>query len=285
MRTLKLKDGGRLDFHDDGSGPAIVCLHGWSLGKEAFERQRGVLRHSHRFVAPDLRGHGASSPFCAGDSIAVLADDVAQLLVARDISDAVLVGWSMGALVAWQVALGGEGRRVAGIVTIDMVPKVLNRDGWTHGLRAGASFYDPDLDLERMRSDWTTFAKAYVPKVFARKDMGERDELIEWMTARVANNDVSSMMRLWRSLIAADFVSEVRALDLPTMITYGSQSQVYDEEAALWMEKNMPNACLVALRESGHAPHLEEPDKFNEALVAFTKEVADGVESSRALSC
>lgn len=271
MGTLELNDGDRLEYDDQGDGQAIVFLHGWSLGNEAFGPQRRGLS-GYRFVAPNLRGHGNSSPFRNGDGIDTLASDTAELLVALDIDNAVLVGWSMGALVAWQVALGDECRRVAGIVTIDMVPRVLNGDGWTHGLRAGANIYDVERDLERMRHDWDGFRDAYVPKVFARGD-ADRSDLIEKMKALIAGNDVESMRELWRVLVSADYVDDVQRLDVRTMITYGTQSQVYDEGAAIWMEQNIPNATRVPFRESGHAPHLEESEKWNNALSAFLDEL------------
>ncbi len=275
MAKLQLRDGGRLEYDEQGDGQAIVFLHGWSLGNEAFGPQRRALS-GYRYVAPNLRGHGNSSPFRDGNDIDTLAGDTAELLVALDLDDVVVVGWSMGALVAWQLALGAEGRRVAGIVTIDMVPRVLNGDGWTHGLRAGANIYDVDRDLERMEADWDAFREAYVPKVFAPGDSAKRRALIEAMAAMIAGNDVDSMRALWRVLVGADYVDAVQALDVPTMITYGTQSQVYDEDAAIWMERHIPNSQRVPFRESGHAPHLEEAEKWNETLLAFVNRLGFG---------
>ncbi len=278
MARLQLSDGGRLEYDEQGDGQAIVFLHGWSLGNEAFGPQRRALS-DYRYVAPNLRGHGNSSPFRDGDGIDTLAADTAELLVALDLDDVVVVGWSMGALVAWQLALGHEGRRVAGIVTIDMVPRVLNGDGWTHGLRAGANIYDVDRDLERMEADWDAFREAYVPKAFAPRDSAARRKLIEKMTALIAGNDVNSMRALWRVLVSADYVDAVQALDVPTMITYGMESQVYDEDAAIWMEQHIPNSKRVPFRESGHAPHLEEAEKWNESLMAFVNGLGSGAAS------
>ena len=80
-----------------------------------------------------------------------------------DLDAVTLVGWSMGALVAWEFMRGPESGRVAGIVTIDMVPKVLNDADWQHGLRAGTHLYDVDIDLTRMRDDWPAFTRAQSP--------------------------------------------------------------------------------------------------------------------------
>lgn len=273
VSALQLDDGGLLEYDNEGSGQAIVFLHGWSLGNEAFSPQRRDFARTHRVVLPCLRGHGDSSPFEEPHDIETLASDVSQLLVELDLSDAILVGWSMGALVAWQVALGAERSRLAGIVTIDMVPRVLNGNGWLHGLRAGAHLYEADIDLRRMQTNWREFTQAYVPKVFAGGKSEERRGLIEKMITLIADNDVGSMTRLWQAIINADLVEQVQTLDLPSMITYGQLSQVYDEPAAIWQEQHIPNSRRVAFAESGHAPHLEEPRLFNQALREFTEEL------------
>ena len=269
MAALELSDGGLLEFDDEGQGLPIVFLHGWSLGKGAFSIQRRELSKRFRIIVPDMRGHGQSPPFGDADGIETLARDLEELLTFLDITDAILVGWSMGALVAWEMVQGPQRGRVRGIATIDMVPRVLNGDGWQHGLRAGTHLYDVDIDLMRMRDDWPAFTRSYVPKVFAHGKADERRDLIGRMVDLVRDNDVDSMTNLWGALVAADFVDQVQSIDVPTLITYGELSQVYTVAAAKWMDTHIPNSRRVAFADSGHAPHLEEPERFNQVLAEF----------------
>jgi pimeloyl-ACP methyl ester carboxylesterase len=270
---LQLNGGGTLEFDDQGSGPAMVFLHGWSLGKEAFAKQRRELSDRYRVVIPDMRGHGNSKQFADGEGIDTLASDLERLLAELDLRDVILVGWSMGALVAWQTVSGPQRGRIRGIVTIDMVPRVLNGDGWNHGLRAGTHLYDVDIDLSKMRDDWRAFTRAYVPMVFASGKAIERRELIDQMLELVADNDLESMTNLWHALVHADFVETVQKLDVPTLITYGALSQIYAEDAAIWMDEHMPKSRRVCFAESGHAPHLEEAQQFNKVLAGFADEL------------
>ena len=269
MAALELDKGGILEFDDSGTGPAIVFLHGWSLGKVAFSIQSRELSDRSRVIVPNMRGHGNSAAFGPDDGIDTLASDLAALLVELDTTDAIIVGWSMGALVAWELVKGPQRGRVKGIVTIDMVPKVLNSGSWSHGLRAGTHLYDVDIDLNRMRDDWAAFSRAYVPKVFRQDESADRSELIDKMIGFVSDNDVESMANLWTKLVEADYVEAVQQLDIPTLITYGRRSQIYTEAAAEWMDENIPNSSRVAFDDSGHAPHLEEPQKFTDALANF----------------
>jgi len=277
VAALRLSGGGQLEFDDAGSGPAIVFLHGWSLGKEAFGIQRRALSERFRIVVPNMRGHGRSTGFGSGDGIGTLAGDLEQLLAELGLTDVILVGWSMGALVAWELAKGPQRGRVRGIVTIDMVPRVLNGDGWQYGLHAGTHLYDVDIDLTRMRDDWEAFTRAYMPMVFAAGRTDERDELIRTMLAFVRDNDVESMTHLWETLVHADYIDVVQRLDVPTLITHGRLSQIYPEEAAIWMDEHIPFSRRIGFADSGHAPHLEEPQLFNSKLAAF----ADGLEKTR----
>jgi len=270
---LQLNGGGTLEFDDQGSGPAIVFLHGWSLGKEAFAKQRRELSERYRVVIPDMRGHGNSKQFEERDGIDTLAGDIEQLLVELDLAEVTLVGWSMGALVAWQTVVGPQRGRIRGIVTIDMVPRVLNGDGWQHGLRAGTHLYDVDIDLSKMREDWRAFTRTYVPMVFASGKASDRRELINEMLELVRDNDLESMTNLWHALVHADYVDTVQKLEVPTLITYGALSQIYTEEAAAWMDEHIPRSRRLRFAESGHAPHLEEPQRFNQALADFAGEL------------
>jgi pimeloyl-ACP methyl ester carboxylesterase len=273
VAILQLNGGGTLEFDDQGNGPVMVFLHGWSLGREAFGKQRRELSDRYRLVIPDMRGHGNSTKFVSGDGITTLAGDLEQLLVELDLRSVILVGWSMGALVAWQTVTGPQRGRIRGIVTIDMVPRVLNGDGWRHGLRAGTHLYDVDIDLSKMREDWRSFTRAYVPMVFASGMAIERRELIDQMLELVRDNDLESMTNLWHALVHADFVETVQQLDVPTLITYGALSQIYTEDAAIWMDQHIPRSRRVCFADSGHAPHLEEPQRFNQTLAGFADEL------------
>jgi pimeloyl-[acyl-carrier protein] methyl ester esterase len=69
----------------------------------------------------------------------------------------------------------------------------------------------------------------------------------------------------------------VQQLDVATLITYGKLSQIYTEDAAEWMDRHIPNSQRIGFAESGHAPHLEEAQLFNESLAGFV----DGLQRDR----
>ena len=68
---------------------------------------------------------------------------------------------------------------------------------------------------------------------------------------------------------------EVRALAVPSLIVHGALSHLYSDEASEWMERNIPNSRRVVFTNSGHAPHLEEPDRFNEEIRIFAADISN----------
>ena len=91
-----------LSVEDEGSGPAVVFIHGWSCSGRFFQRQLPYFARSHRVVIPDLRGHGRSEKTLSGHTLPQYAEDLRELFGSLSLERPVLVGWSMGAEVAWE---------------------------------------------------------------------------------------------------------------------------------------------------------------------------------------
>ncbi len=104
MQTLK-REGVSLCFTEAGGGmPPLLFVHGWTCDHTFFSPQVEHFRHSHRVVAPDLRGHGASDKPEQDYTMAVLADDVAWLCRQLSLDKPVVIGHAMGGLVAIDLA-------------------------------------------------------------------------------------------------------------------------------------------------------------------------------------
>src|SRR4051795_10231134 len=86
-----------LSYEDHGSGPTVVLVHGWPVDSRSWEPQlHPLLTAGYRVITYDRRGFGRSSRPTRGYDFDTLSDDLAQLLDALDVRDAVLVGFSLG---------------------------------------------------------------------------------------------------------------------------------------------------------------------------------------------
>src|SRR5881392_1332566 len=126
--TVGEENGANIDIYykDWGKGQPIVFSHGWPLSADDWDTQMlFFLKHGFRVIAHDRRGHRRSTQTVNGNDMDTYAADVAELVEALDIKDAVHIGHSTGGgEVARYVARHGNGR-VAKAVLISAVPPLM----------------------------------------------------------------------------------------------------------------------------------------------------------------
>src|SRR5262245_6117240 len=97
MPFVTTSDNVEIFYKDWGSGSPVVFSHGWPLSSDAWDRElKAVADAGYRAIAHDRRGHGRSTQTYDGNDMDHYADDLAALLDALDVRDAVLVGHSTG---------------------------------------------------------------------------------------------------------------------------------------------------------------------------------------------
>jgi pimeloyl-[acyl-carrier protein] methyl ester esterase len=246
--------------------PVLLFVHGWAADSTFFRPQLEHFASTHRVIAPDLRGHGGSRGGPRPD-IAGMADDLEALIEGIGLERVAAVGWSMGASVLWELLGRGGGHAIAGLVTIDMSPRILNDVTWRMGLANGFDALDSARAVMRMREDWQTYALRVAANALA--DATAKPDLLDVFTQAFARNNPELMACAWEALGAVDLRDALTRIDIPMLVTHGALSKLYASDASAFVCETAPRATRVTFRHSGHAPHLEEPGRFNRLLNDF----------------
>lgn len=240
----------------------VLFLHGWAMSGSVFDGIAQRLAGDFSCHAPDLPGHGhrATDPGGLDECVEIVADQVARL------ERPIVIGWSMGAAVAWRYLAQFGCGAVRGLVTIDMTPRMLPDDEWDLGLNAASA--DAILRTSaRIVPDWPQMVPGIVNNLFATGSTPNptRDDIRQMLLQQ----DPAHLVAVWDDLVAADARATLPAIDIPYLICAGEQSRLYRQEVSDWIARQAPDARVVRIPETGHAPHLEAPDAFCGAFRSF----------------
>ncbi len=281
MHTIELRNGSRLAYRDHGKGPVMLLVHGWGVSGELFEPQLSGLSDRFRVIAPDLPGHGASSEFPPDEPFGFLADAVFELIQKLGLQSVCLVGWSMGAMVAWDLLDRFPHSGVSSLVTIDMVPKILNDELWRFGLRDGQDYHAFDREIGMALTDWDAYIDLLAPQIVNPEEEKLRHEMLRKIKDSSANNHPPSMVTIWTKLVEQDFRAKLQNINIPTLVISGGQSALYSVAASEWVAGQISAARFEVFERSGHAPQLDDPQRFNQLLADFVLKSFEPTASAR----
>lgn len=271
MPVYTATDGARIAYDSTGTGRPVILIHGWSANRHFYDRQIPALAERYRVVSLDLRGHGDSERGAkveTGLTLARLAADIRELARHLEMEKPVLVGWSMGTSIILDYVRQWGCADLGALCLIDMTPKLLAGPDWDLGLIDG---YDEAVTLRflnRVMSDWPATAEGFVPFMFSKSRPPGEEELA-WVRTQVADNTPFCMGALWAEMATKDYRDVLGAIDVPTLLTFGDDGHFYGPRHGRYMKAAIGPSHLVTFPGCGHALQREDPERFNEALVAF----------------
>ncbi len=250
-------------FDERGGGETtVLMLHGIGGGRQAFAHQMQPLADAgFHAVAWDMPGYGHSSivePY----SFETLADECIELIDVLDPRRLVLVGHSMGGMVAQEVAARAPGR-IAALVLAG----------------TSAAFGKSDGDWQR----------AFVDERTAPLDAGlSMAELASRLVAQMVSPDASQAARAeaidvmshvpprtyrlaLQALMGFDRRAELAALAMPLLLVAGVDDRNAPPSVMQGMAERVPLAHYLCLERCGHLMPFEQPAAFNDALLAFLR--------------
>ena len=270
MSTITTNDGTQIYYKDWGSGQPIVFSHGWPLTADAWEDQMFFLSsRGYRCIAHDRRGHGRSSQPWNGNDMDTYADDLAALVQALDLKDAIHVGHSTGGGEVTRY-IGRHGTsRVAGAVLVSAIPPLMlqtpdNPVGLPKavfdGLRAG---------VVKDRAQF--FKDLSAPFYGANRDGSNVSQgLRDYFVLQCLMAGFPASYFCIEVFSETDLTPDLRKFDVPTLIIHGSDDQIVPIVAsAMISSKIVRGATLKVYDGAPHGLPSTLKDRLNADLLEF----------------
>jgi non-heme chloroperoxidase len=271
--TITTREGVEIYYKDWGHGQPIVLCHGWPLNSDSWESQMFHLANNgFRVIAHDRRGHGRSSQPWDGNDMDHYADDLAQVIEALDLKDAILVGFSTGGgEVARYVGRHGT-KRIAKLGLISAVPPLMvktadNPDGLPvevfDGIRAAAEANRSQLYLDIPSGPFYGYNRPG-----AKPSQGT---INAWWAQGMMGGHKNTYDSI-KAFSETDFRSDLKKFDKPTLIIHGDDDQIVPiARAGKASAEIIKYAKLVIYPGAPHGLTETHKAKFNEDLLQFCK--------------
>lgn len=265
--------GHRVAYRQAGSGPAVVLIHGITASSNTWSRVMPSLARRFTVIAPDLPGHGGSDKPKGDYSLGAHASAVRDLLLTLGHDRASVVGHSLGGGIAMQfsyqfpercerlvlVDSGGLGRDVSLLLRAATLP--------------GSEFVLPFLAATRLLD-----AGEFAGRMLGRMGLRARTDLEEMARGHATLSDAAAraaFVHTSRSVVepggqrvdASDRL--YLAKHIPFLLVWGEHDSIIPVSHGHATHERLPSSRLEVFPNSGHFPHLDEPERFIDVLVDF----------------
>ncbi|HET6994059.1 MAG TPA: alpha/beta hydrolase [Chitinophagaceae bacterium] len=258
INSIRLSTGVELEYVEQGdeAGIPVIFLHGYTDSWHSFETILPYLPGTLHVFAITQRGHGNSSKPKDHYHPKDFAADIAAFIKETELGKAVIVGHSLGGVIAQQFALDYPEYTKA-LVIVGSDPAFNDNPGLAEFRKAVMQLSDP-VDYKFAE----TFQKSTINGTI---DSNYLKLLI--------NETLKLPAGVWKEVIdgfmGVDYTKELYKIEQPVLIFWGDKDEICPRVAQDIMAREIKNARLAVYKETGHALHWEQPDRFANDLLIF----------------
>ena len=257
MKTLWWQTVGTGNCH-------LVLLHGWGLNAEVWRCVSEELASHFTLHLVDRPGYGRSSGYGA----MTLAEMANEVLDAAP-QNAIWLGWSLGGLVASQIALTHP-ERVQALVTVASSPCFSAHDAWPGIKPEVLAGFQQQLSADFQRTVERFLALQTMGTETARQDA----RTLKQTVLSLPMPDVAVLNGGLEILRTVDLREPLASLALPHLRIYGYLDGLVPRKVVPLLDALWPESESLVVAKAAHAPFISHPDEIVSALVALRQRVA-----------
>lgn len=245
-------------------GPEVVLLHGlgWDAERLWHNQIRALAQAGWRVHAPDMRGVGQSVPLAGRVTLVDYANDAALLMVEAKVTRPVLVGFSMGCVIATELALRPEVNACGLVLACGGLRTTEDGAIATEQMLERAK----DLGPEKFASEQSI---AIFGKSYAQNRQDAVADFIRWR----AEMDQPSLHHAFRAGFGCDYEDKLPDLRCPVSVIAADQDKFLLLSSAHALAEKANKAPVHTIKDSGHMAPVEQPEAFTAALLASLQQV------------
>jgi non-heme chloroperoxidase len=262
-----------LFYEDHGAGAPVVLIHGYPLSGRSWERQEAaLLAAGYRVITYDRRGYGHSSQPTVGYDYDTFAADLNTLLEHLDLTDVVLVGFSMGTgeVTRYLSRYGSDRVRKAALLGA-IPPFLLKTDDNPDGVD-GAVFdgMHAAITADRYAYFQDFFDNFYNVDVYAGTRISEQARRASFNVAAASSAYAThACVDSWLT----DFRGDLPAIDVPTLVMHGTADRILPIDAtANRLPGLIKDMRYIRVEGGPHNIAWTHPEEVNPALLGFLAE-------------
>jgi pimeloyl-ACP methyl ester carboxylesterase len=272
VKAEKIVGGGGLQLmlYEDGrpDAPPIVFIHGFTQNTLTWDGQFRGLADRFHVLSYDLRGHGASDKLLEPEQYtnsALWADDLDAVIRARNLRRPVLVGWSYGGYVIADYVRKYGDAQLGGLVFVGAVTKAGTDQANAFLTEEVLAIFGDVLSAD-VRTSLT--ASRTLTRMFAEL---YENRPPQWEIAFGSAMMVPPQVRLAMFSRVLENDDVLARIKVPTLVVHGARDRIVRVSAAQHTAANVAGAKLLLYSRAGHAPHVDEPARFNRDLADFIR--------------
>lgn len=250
-------------YSDEGKGNTIVFLHGFLESSEIWDEYSEKLSETYRVICVDLPGHGKSSCINQIHSMALMAEEVRNILEILGINKCLMVGHSMGGYVTMEFA-SKFSHYLKGIVLLNS--------------HAGSDSENDKINrnrtIELIENDHTSFIISFYPTLFAPQNSGKFNKEIEWLRQIGLCMEKEGIIAALSGMRdRADHVQTLENINFPALVIAGDQDLRIPVEKIKQQLQHASKVKSVILEGVGHMGYIEAKDEVFKLIRNFAGEV------------